>query len=187
MHIKDKQITFKDVTIERWPDLDHLFESRGGPKYCWCMLWRRQGEERKIKDNPGRKAALKKRVEGGVPIGILAYLDDHPIAWCSIAPRPTYRPLGGKDYQTDNPNDVWSIVCFFVQRPYRGQGLMRQMIDAAVDHAYKNGAKIVEAYPVQLDSPSYRFMGLIPAFEAAGFQEVGMAGSRRHVMRLIIN
>lgn len=34
------------------------------------------------------------------------------------------------------------------------------------------------------DSPSYRFMDSSRAFEAAGFEEIEMAGSRRHVMRL---
>jgi len=53
-------------------------------------------------------------------------------------------------------------------------------------HAYDlvEGARVVEAYPVAPDSPSYRFMGFVPAFEKAGFREVGRAGSRRHVMRL---
>jgi hypothetical protein len=47
------------------------------------------------------------------------------------------------------------------------------------------GAKIVEAYPVDVDSPSYRFMGFVPAFEKAGFEPTGQReGKRRHLMRL---
>jgi hypothetical protein len=42
---------------------------------------------------------------------------------------------------------------------------------------------VVEAYPVDADSPSYRFMGFVAPFEKAGFREVGRAGTRRHVMR----
>ncbi|WP_199728828.1 hypothetical protein [Corallococcus sp. CA053C] len=42
----------------------------------------------------------------------------------------------------------------------------------------------MEAYPVDADSPSYRFMGFVPVFTSAGFEVVGRAGSRRHVMRL---
>lgn len=49
------------------------------------------------------------------------------------------------------------------------------------------GASILEAYPVDPASPSYRFMGFIGAFAAAGFEEVEMAGSRRHVMRLTLS
>jgi hypothetical protein len=40
-------------------------------------------------------------------------------------------------------------------------------------------AKMVEGYPVDQDSPSYRFMGFVPVFAEAGFQEVALAGSRR--------
>lgn len=32
--------------------------------------------------------------------------------------------------------------------------------------------------------PSYRFMGFVSSFRKAGFEEVGRAGTRRHVMRL---
>ena len=45
---------------------------------------------------------------------------------------------------------------------------------------------MIEAYPVDPASPSYRFMGFIPAFERAGFTEIGTAGTRRHIMRLTI-
>ena len=61
---------------------------------------------------------------------------------------------------------------------------MARLIQAAVAHARKRGATVVEAYPVAPDSPSYRFMGFVPVFTAAGFREVGRAGTRRHVMRL---
>lgn len=63
---------------------------------------------------------------------------------------------------------------------------MRLLVSAAVEHARLKGATTVEAYPVDPDSPSYTFMGLVPTFEAAGFREVGMAGTRRHIMRLTL-
>ena len=84
----------------------------------------------------------------------------------------------------EDPEKVWSIVCFFVRRPYRGQGMLKRMIEAAAEHAFRRGADMVEAYPVDPDSPSYRFMGFVPCFEECGFVRVGTAGSRRHVMRL---
>ena len=51
-------------------------------------------------------------------------------------------------------------------------------------HAAARGATVVEAYPVASDSPSYRYMGFTSMYRAAGFEEVGLAGTRRHVMRL---
>ncbi len=126
------------------------------------------------------------RVESGIPIGILGYRDGEPVAWCSIAPRDTYRrlsPLTNSPADT-LPESVWAIACFFVLRRLRGQGLTRMLIRAALEYAHDNGAAVVEAYPVDPESPSYRFMGLVATFEAMGFSDVGMAGSRRHVMQL---
>ena len=181
-----ERLVFHEVDHSRWGDLVRLVESRGGPKHCWCMVWRATPQESRKTDSKSRKAALKRRVGGSVPVGILGYLDGEPVTWCSIAPRPTYRDLGGKHAATDDPEKVWSLVCFFATRGLRGQGVMRRLIGAAVEHARKSGATVVEAYPVKPDSPSYRFMGFIPSFKTAGFREVGRAGTRRHVMRLLL-
>ena len=94
----------------------------------------------------------------------------------------SYRSLGSP---VDAAGErVWSIVCFFVPRRLRLKGVARKLVRAAVDHAREMGATVVEAYPVDPDSPSYRFMGFVATFKALGFREVGRAGIRRHVMRL---
>jgi GNAT superfamily N-acetyltransferase len=179
---KLQRLVFREVDRSRLNDFVALFESRGGPKSCWCMVWRATPAEAKRTDGVSRKAAFTRRVQQGVPVGLLGYLDAKPIAWCSIAPRPTYRDLGGT---TENPGEnIWSLVCFFVTREYRGRGMTVRLIRAAVEHARERGATIIEAYPVDPDSPSYRFMGFRGAFKKAGFVEVGRAGTRRHVMRL---
>jgi GNAT superfamily N-acetyltransferase len=128
---------------------------------------------------------MKSKVEAGVPIGILGYHDGAPVAWCSIAPRDTYRDLGGLD-ESGAPEKIWALACFFIKREYRGRGLSKKLLLAAIDHAARNDATIVEAYPVDPESPSYRFMGFVETFREAGFQEVGQAGQRRHVMRFPI-
>ena len=169
----------REVTSERWNDFKALFESRGAPKHCWCMAWRGSAKERESKAS--RKAGMRKRIKGSVAVGLLAYVEGEPVGWCSVAPRDTYRPLGGVE---DDDVGVWSIVCFFVLRDYRGEGLMRALLRAAIDHARGKGARVLEAYPVGPDSPSYRFMGFLEEFEALGFEEEKMAGTRRHVVRL---
>lgn len=175
------RLEFHEVNAGRWPDFEHLFESRGGPKACWCMVWRATPAEAKHRDGPSRKAAMAGRVSAGIPVGLLGYVAGEPVAWCSVAPRSTYRHLTDDD---SGDESIWSIACFFVVRRLRGQGITQRLIQAAVEHAREHGASIVEAYPVDADSPSYRFMGFVPAFQAAGFRETGRAGTRRHVMQL---
>ncbi|HHY51200.1 MAG TPA: GNAT family N-acetyltransferase, partial [Alphaproteobacteria bacterium] len=107
-----------------------------------------------------------------------------PVAWVSIAPKQTFPKIGGPTPASGET--VWSLTCMYIRRHLRGVGLAHEMIGAAVEHAQANGATVVEAYPVDPDSPSYRFMGFVPAFARAGFVEVGMEGSRRHVMQLTL-
>ena len=171
----------KPVTEVTWPDLEVLFEGRGGPKYCWCMAWREM-DERTSADGTARKKALHERVLNGVPIGLLGYMGGEPVAWCSVAPRETFLRLS-KD-QDDDEDGVWSVVCFFVRRDHRKSGLSARMLDAATQVAKTSGAKVLEGYPVDPDSPSYRFMGFTKLFEARGFRPLGRTGSRRYVMRL---
>jgi GNAT superfamily N-acetyltransferase len=178
------EIVFREATRDTWEDFAGLFESRGGPKSCWCMVWRSIPAGGKQRDGGSRRAAMKSIVDADVPIGILGYCRGVAIAWCSIAPRSTYRPLGGVEAAA--AETVWSLACFFIKREFRGQGLMNELLRSAIEHAARNGATIVEAYPVDANSPSYRFMGFIETFNKAGFQEVGRAGQRRHVMRLPI-
>lgn len=161
-----------------WQDFVTLFQAKGGPSYCWCMAWRMTKEELKENTSANRYEFIKKRVESGTPIGLLAYAAGTPVGWCSIAPRETYQRLGGDE----NLTDVWSIACFFIKREYRDRGLVGLLIEDAKKYAANRGAKYLEAYPVAPDSPSYRFMGFIRSFEKAGFEFVKMAGSRRHVM-----
>lgn len=176
--------SFREVNENNWDDFVRLFESKGGPSYCWCMAWRPLPGDRAAANNAQRKKAISATVKAGTPIGILAYDGDRPVGWCSIAPRETYRPLSGDEYDGIEAGEVWSLVCFFVPRELRGEGIGKQLLDAAVKTARKRGAKIVEAYPVDADSPSYRFMGFVSNFERAGFSETKLAGKRRHVMHL---
>lgn len=171
----------KPLTKSVWPDLETLFEAKGGPKYCWCMAWREMAQDRRSADNAARKQALRGRVLKRTPIGLLGYLGDEPVAWCSVAPRETFLKLSSE--QDPQEIGVWSVVCFFVRRDHRKEGIAGRMLDEAVALAKQRGARVVEGYPVDPDSPSYRFMGVVSLFSDRQFGLVGRAGSRRHVMR----
>lgn len=105
------------------------------------------------------------------------------MAWCSIAPRSTYRAGLAEVLPGDVDEDVWSLACFFVKRHHRGRGMLRALLLAAEDQAKARGATVLEAYPVDADSPSYRFGGFLRAFTREGYEAIGRAGTRRHVVR----
>lgn len=179
------RLAFAPVTRANVKDFEALFGGPGGPKTCWCMVWRATPHEARDNHGPARKQQMLGRIADGVPVGLIGYDAGEPVAWVSIAPRDTYRRLGGPD--AGGAESIWSLACMYLRRQVRGAGLGKELIAAAIAHARDHHADIVEAYPVDPASPSYRFMGFVPAFEGFGFVEVGTAGTRRHVMRLTLS
>ena len=81
---------------------------------------------------------------------------------------------------------VWSVVCTFVARDHRGQGLQHRLSPPRVDHARDLGVGIVEAYPVDKPGRShddFMFFGTRSLYERAGFREVVRRSPTRVVMR----
>jgi hypothetical protein len=70
--IQDDDVELAVVHKGRWPDLEQLFDARGGPKSCWCMIWRDMPERPQRTAGPSRKRALKNRVQAGQQVGLLA-------------------------------------------------------------------------------------------------------------------
>ena len=121
---------------------------------------------------------------GGAPIGLVGYDGAEPVAWVSIAPKASHLRLGGPDPDPGRPGAVWSLACLYLKRRWRHAGHTSSMIAAAAAYARGEGALVLEAYPVRPDSPSFRYMGLVPTYEALGFRPIGPAGTRRTVMQL---
>ena len=181
-------VEIRPVTSDTWDDLELLFERRGGPRHCYCMVNREMEPRYSRADSPAKKAALREYVERGVPVGMLAYVDGAAVGWCSVAPLSSHVRLRTRDCEIeDAPEDVvWSISCFYIRTGARRSGLSTRLISAAIEYAAANGATVIEAYPVAPDSPSWRYMGYVQTFERLGFQQVGMSGKRRHVMQLLV-
>jgi molybdopterin synthase catalytic subunit len=81
---------------------------------------------------------------------------------------------------------VWSVVCFFVTREWRGRGVTVRLLEAAARHAAAHGATLLEGYPIAAksrQSAAFVWTGLASAFEVAGFEEVARRSATRPVMR----
>ncbi len=150
------------------------------------MRWRMRSSESSRSTKEQRVAVLESLVRTGTPVGLLGYAGEDPVAWCSVAPRETYHRLEtyAKLPRIDDMA-VWSVVCFFVDVRYRGQGVTRGLLRAAVEYALESGAPAVEAYPVDPGSPSYGYMGYPSLFLKAGFRDATPPGQARRVMRFV--
>jgi GNAT superfamily N-acetyltransferase len=172
------------VTPDRATDLRRFSESHGKFRYCSCMRWRLTSSEYRQSTKETRVAALDGRVRSGEPVGVLAYLDGVPVGWCSVAPRESYSALDRfKALGRIDDRPVWSVVCFFVDRRVRRQGVTEALLNGAVDYAIAQGAAIVEGYPVQPGPRLYTYMGSPATFRKAGFIDVTPPGRARLVVR----
>jgi GNAT superfamily N-acetyltransferase len=183
--------TFEPLTPERWDDFDALFGPRGACGGCWCMYWLVSGAEFDRQKGPGNKQAMQAIVFSGQTPGLLAYSAGKPVGWCALAPRPIYKRLErSRILKPVDDQPVWSVVCFFVDKAFRKQGLTVGLLKAAVRYAAKNGAHILEGYPVEpkagkLPDP-FVYTGLASAFKKAGFVEELRRSETRPIMRYYI-
>jgi GNAT superfamily N-acetyltransferase len=186
-----RRVEVHPVTPERWRDLERLFGERGACGGCWCMWWRLSRPEFERSKGAGNKRALEALVESGKVPGLLAYVDGEPAGWCALGPRESYpRLVRSRILKPVDEEPVWSVVCFFVDRPHRRRGMTVRLLRAAADHARERGASILEGYPVDPKGPelpdAFVWTGLAAAFRAAGFEEVARRSETRPVMRLAL-
>lgn len=130
---------------------------------------------------------MKKIVNSGEVPGIICYLKNEPIAWCSVAPREQFPALEhSRIFKRIDDKTVWSIVCLFIKKEFRLKGFSSIVIKAAVEYADKKGAAIVESYPFdpkkELPGP-FIWTGVVSAYRKAGFVEAARRSKTRPIMR----
>lgn len=102
----------------------------------------------------------------------------------AIAPRETYRALERfRALARIDGEPVWSVTCLFLDARVRGQGFTGRLLGAAVAYALAEGARTIEAYPVEPGPRLYTYMGAPSTFLRAGFRDVTPSGRERRVMR----
>ena len=175
------------LTPDRWPDLETLFGRSGAWGGCWCMWFRMRSSEAQKSTSAKNKTALKALVDADQPPGLLAYVNGEVAGWVSLDRRERFPHLEhSRKLKRIDAEPVWSIVCFVVGRRFRRQGLMAALLNAAVDYAGKQGARIVEAYPLESTREQTGFdgfSGIASTFRKAGFAEVKRVSEKQLMMR----
>jgi len=174
------------LTPDCWDDFTALFGAHGAVGGCWCMYWRREGAWQG-KNGDANREQMHALVQGGTVTGLLAYAGGQAVGWVSVAPRGDYAALArSRVLAPVDEQPVWSIVCFFIRRGWRGQGVMRALLRGAVAYAAAHGARIVEAYPMdkegKVDDLS-GYMGVLKPFLDEGFVEVARRSAGHPVVR----
>ena len=186
------------LTPERWPDFESLFGRSGAYAHCWCTWWRQPGADFDAgcrNGGAGNRDVLMRLTDEGRTPGLIGYRDGVPIGWVSVAPRaefgrvlrsPNLKPEAGEP--KPEANGTWAVVCFWIPRKHRGQGVATDLLAAAVERARSSGARRVEAYPIptagKRHDSSGLFTGTLGMFTAAGFSVVRERKASRPVVAL---
>jgi len=191
MPVESLRLKFKVLTPSRWKDLEKLFGKRGACGGCWCMWWKLSRKDFEKQKGIKNKNAFKKIVLNNEKPGILAYFNDEPVGWCAISPREKYPFLeSSRVLKRIDEQKVWSVVCFFVEKPFRKKGITVELLKAAIDYVRKSGGKILEGYPIEpikgKTADVFAWTGIASAFRKAGFNEIARHSPTRPIMRKYI-
>jgi GNAT superfamily N-acetyltransferase len=188
-------IETRDLSGDLWPAYEKLFGQNGACGGCWCMAWRAKDGER-WEDLKGAQAKrrMKAMVLRGEAHGVLAFVDEEPVGWCSYGPRLDYPKLGrARSLACDDAERVWSLPCFFIKRGWRGKGVATALLGAALEQLRLRGAEVVEGYPVKPASDgaplpaAFAWTGTRGLFEAFGFEVVGNPDGAKQRVRLVLS
>ena len=139
-------------------------------------MWWRVPDGERFKDIHGAEARRRQKelVLAGKSLGMLALAAGEPVGWCAYGRRTEFAALArSRTLACADAGEVWSLPCFFVKAGWRGRGVARALLRAALQAMKRRGARIAEAYPVRPPSSNAgAFTGTVPWLQAEGFRVV---------------
>ena len=191
-HKEITELKFKPLTRKNWDDFETLFGEKGASGGCWCMWWRLKRSEFEKNKGIRNKEAMRNIVNSGEIPGLLAYLDDKPVGWCSVAPREKFTSLErSRVLKRIDDKLVWSIVCFFIDKHYRNKGISVKLLSSCIKYVKEKGGKVIEGYPIEPKKGRipevFAWTGLANTFKTTGFVECARRSETRPIMRYYID
>mgnify|MGYP001031278936 CR=1 FL=1 len=189
-------ITIEPATAERFDDAQHALTGGGDGASCQCQWWMLRNKDWQSTSRAERTEMLRTEVEAAPSPALIAYVDGEAAGWVRVGPRTAQtrlahtRTFAASPHPWDDP-DVWAVTCFVVRREFRGRGLNHTLLDAAIIHARTNGARVIEAYPI--DVPASKrptndlYIGVLSVFLAAGFEEVARPKPDLAIVQLVFD
>jgi hypothetical protein len=177
------------LTPDRFDDLVELFgPDRGANSGCWCMWWRMPRGDWKATPREEKRDRFRAIVEQGPPPGVLAYDGDTAVGWCAVGPRKSLPQFNRSRVAApfDGVEGVFAVNCFYILSGRRRDGLMRVLLDGALAFAVGQGAKVIEACPIETERKliwGEGYVGIASVFREAGFSEVARRSPTRPLMR----
>ena len=179
------EVSIVPLAPERLDDVlaffDHdAFADFPGWAGCYCIAHHCPDESEWADRSWQRnRADLVDRINAGTTSGVLAYVDGRLAGWCNASKREAYPHYA----RGEDDTAVGVVACFVMAPPYRGHGLARRLLEAAVEQFRSEGMAAVEGHcATNAVGPQASYRGTIPLYESQGF-EVAHRGEQTTVMR----
>lgn len=167
-------MTIEELSGDRIRDWLDFFDNRAfadheewSTCYCTALYYPKPaeyaGESRKKRDY------AQWLIETGRMKGYLAYEGGRVVGWVNANDKKRFPGLAGLCLEGEA---VLSIVCFLVDKEYRGEGIARALLGRVVADAAARGYSVVEAYPKKKAKSEYgAWNGPYGMYRDAGFAD----------------
>jgi GNAT superfamily N-acetyltransferase len=179
--------TIRPLDASTWEAFAELVERNNGIfGGCWCIGF--HGEISRT-DASWNRAAKERRVRDGRAHAAMVF-DDSGTAqgWCQYgSPEELPAIKHRREYEKDvPPRPDWRIMCLFVDRKHRGQGIARAALEGALDHMAEAGGGLVEAISEvtagRQAQGRFLFSATVELFEEHGFTRVRQVGKHAWIV-----
>ena len=180
----------KPLSPSTWPDFAALVERHNGVwGGCWCLEFHPEGKQRDAQ----RRQKKEQRVRDGTAHAALVYDGSNCVGWCQFgSPEelPRIKHLRVYSAGCESLPD-WRITCFFVDKAYRGKGVSRVALGAALEQIARLGGGTVESYPEDVAerevSASFLYNSRLSMFERQGFKRLRRLGKNHWVVGKLVD
>lgn len=189
------EIIVRPAVAGTFDAVEQALTGGGDGRSCQCQWWTLTNKEFNASTQAERERLLRSEVEDGTVPGLIGYVDGVVAGWVRVGPRavlhrvPRTRDLAARVGEVPDAG-TWVVSCFVVRREFRGLGLTRALLGAAVEHARAGGAVRLEAYPIDpgvaARPANELYRGVVSTFLAAGFVETYRPKPDRAVVELVL-
>jgi GNAT superfamily N-acetyltransferase len=187
-------ITIEPATSDRFEDVQTAFSGGGDGLGCQCQWWTLRNVEWAGTTVDERAELLREETAASTPPGLVAYVDGDAAGWIRVGPRTGFARLAHSRViapHSPSPWDdptVWAVNCFVIRKEHRREGLTDRLLSSAIDFARAQGARVLEAYPIDTDAAHRRandlYTGILSVFTGAGFREVARPKAYQAIVEL---
>lgn len=175
----------QELSSDTWNDFVSLMSADSQCTECWCLNHR---EPAGCPTGSAAKERMQELTDKKKVGGLLAYHDQTCVGWIAIDP---ISELVGHDCHPSGKPNEWSIHCLFIKEGFRGKGISKQLINAAIEFAKSNGANLISAFPIPEENRNRfpvneaEFSGRLSTYSKFGFKPSGEASDFYQRMELV--